>query len=273
MEVAFTQDPAEALARAEAFLASKPVEHNLILTLLHQRTITPQQGRYWIVERAGRVHGFALHSPTTFKATLTPMPPEFVDATVEAVDAEADLPGIIGEARTASRFAGRWTELRKGAARPTAGQRLYELKDLDLPGGVPGVLRPAVEADVPRLVGWMRDFQDETGERGADPAEMVPRRVAAGHFYVWDHDGPVSTAAVTPALAGVTRVQAVYTPPKYRQRGFAGATVGAISQKMSDEGLRCVLYTQLANPTSNSVYRRIGYRAVHEVLRYEFVAT
>jgi predicted GNAT family acetyltransferase len=31
-----------------------------------------------------------------------------------------------------------------------------------------------------------------------------------------------------------------------------------------------MLYTDLANPTSNSIYRRIGYRAVAEVLRYGF---
>jgi uncharacterized protein len=272
MEVAFTRDPAEALARAEAFLTGTPVEHNLILTLLHLRTVMPQEGRYWIVERAGRVGGFVLQSPTTFKATLTPMPPEFVDAAVEAVEAEVDLPGIIGEAGAASRFAGRWTELRKAAALPTAGQRLYELKHLDLPRGVPGALRPAVEADVPLLVDWMRGFNEATGESGADPAEMVPIRVAARQFYVWDDDGPVSTAAATPAIAGVTRVQAVYTPPENRRRGFAGATVGAISQKMSGEGLRCVLYTELSNPTSNSVYRRLGYRSVNEVLHYDFVA-
>jgi GNAT superfamily N-acetyltransferase len=271
MEVAFTTDAAEAWARAEEFLTVRPVEHNLILTLLYSRTVMPQDGRYWTVEHAGRVSGFVFQSPTTFKATLTPMPPELVDAAVEAAAAEADLPGIIGDATAASRFAGRWTELRKGAARPTAGQRLYELKQLDLPTGVGGTLRLAADADVPLLVEWMHGFNNETDERGTDPAEMVPLRVAAGQFYVWDHDGPVSTAAATPAIAGVTRVQAVYTPPENRNRGYAAATVGAISHQMTSEGLRCVLYTDLANPISNSVYRRIGYRAVNEILRYEFV--
>jgi predicted GNAT family acetyltransferase len=68
----------------------------------------------------------------------------------------------------------------------------------------------------------------------------------------------------------VTRVQAVYTPPDRRRRGYAGATVGAISRASLDRGLRCVLYTDLSNPVSNSVYRRLGYRAVTEVIRYVF---
>ena len=37
-----------------------------------------------------------------------------------------------------------------------------------------------------------------------------------------------------------------------------------------DEGHRCILYTDLGNPISNSVYRRIGYRAVAEGIQYRF---
>jgi predicted GNAT family acetyltransferase len=35
-------------------------------------------------------------------------------------------------------------------------------------------------------------------------------------------------------------------------------------------GCRCVLYTDLGNPTSNSMYRKISYSAVAEVTRYAF---
>jgi predicted GNAT family acetyltransferase len=45
---------------------------------------------------------------------------------------------------------------------------------------------------------------------------------------------------------------------------------GDLSRRMRDEGYRCILYTDLGNPTSNSVYRRIGYGAVAEGLRYRF---
>ena len=46
--------------------------------------------------------------------------------------------------------------------------------------------------------------------------------------------------------------------------------VHALSSRLRDAGYRCILYTDLANPTSNSIYRRIGYRAVAEALRYRF---
>jgi predicted GNAT family acetyltransferase len=59
-------------------------------------------------------------------------------------------------------------------------------------------------------------------------------------------------------------------PPKNGNMGYAEACVHALSKRLRDAGYRCILHTDLANPTSNSIYRRIGYRAVAEALRYRF---
>ena len=77
-------------------------------------------------------------------------------------------------------------------------------------------------------------------------------------------------ASHTQAIEGTTRVRAVYTPPELRRHGYAGACVGAMSAELVARGLRCILYADLANPTSNSIYRKLGYEAVAELLRYRF---
>ena len=61
-----------------------------------------------------------------------------------------------------------------------------------------------------------------------------------------------------------------YTPPRLRGRGYATACVAALTQRILDQGDRAILYTNLANPTSNLIYRRIGYRAVDESISYRF---
>ena len=67
------------------------------------------------------------------------------------------------------------------------------------------------------------------------------------------------------------RVNAVYTPPGLRGRGYASACVAALSQKLLDEGRRyCFLFTDLANPTSNRIYQAVGYEAVVDVDEYKF---
>jgi GNAT superfamily N-acetyltransferase len=66
---------------------------------------------------------------------------------------------------------------------------------------------------------------------------------------------------------------AVYTPPELRRQGFATAYVARLSKELLDEGFAfCVLFTDLANPTSNSIYARIGYQAVGDFTLYRFEA-
>src|SRR5215211_7891872 len=106
VKVTFGDDPARVLAEAGAFLASEPVLHNVILTLLHERAAHREPGRYWVATDGDTVVGVVFHSPLTFAANLTTMEPEVVAVMVDEIsDAGVALPGVIGEAATAARFA------------------------------------------------------------------------------------------------------------------------------------------------------------------------
>lgn len=55
----------------------------------------------------------------------------------------------------------------------------------------------------------------------------------------------------------------VYTSPPYRGRGSASPIFAALSQRMLDSGnWLCFLFTDLANPTANGIYQKIGYKPV-----------
>jgi hypothetical protein len=71
--VLFSEDPAFVLRRAGVFLASQPVLHNLILSILHARVAQGDPGHYWIAIQRDDVVGIVVQSPLTFPATLTPM--------------------------------------------------------------------------------------------------------------------------------------------------------------------------------------------------------
>jgi predicted GNAT family acetyltransferase len=63
----------------------------------------------------------------------------------------------------------------------------------------------------------------------------------------------------------------VYTPPQLRGRGYATSLVAELSRALLDAGRRfCFLYTDLANPTSNAIYERIGYVKVAEAAMVAF---
>jgi predicted GNAT family acetyltransferase len=63
----------------------------------------------------------------------------------------------------------------------------------------------------------------------------------------------------------------VYTPPEYRRRGYASASVAALSQSLLNQGHQfCFLFTDLANPTANHIYQDIGYQPVGDWHQYSF---
>ncbi|HWE65222.1 MAG TPA: GNAT family N-acetyltransferase [Acidimicrobiales bacterium] len=266
-------DPLEVLTAAAGFLERRPAEHNLILSLLHQRARTGEDGRYWVVRHDGDPVGLVLQSPLWFRAALTPMPAEAARAAVEAVaGAGIALPGVEGEAAGAAAFAGHWSQVCRTGARPVLGTRLYRLGALILPEGVAGRSRPAGEKDRRRVREWFAAFALEVGEP-ALPADLVDRRAQAGQISLWDLDGEVvALAGRTDPVAGVARIGPVYTPPAHRRHGYAAACVGHLSAGLLQAGHSCVLYTQLGNATSNAVYRALGYAPISENVRYEFGA-
>jgi predicted GNAT family acetyltransferase len=211
-------------------------------------------------------------SPFNYPVLVSPAEYDAVIALADAlIEVDRSVPGVGSSAAVAAQFAGRWTELTGQGARPTRGMRLYEAVGKNEVPASRGKIREAGENDRELVVRWMGSFLEDVNEPARDVEQVVGSGVEERRFWLWeDGSTPVSMAARSIAVEGVVRIQAVYTPPEQRNRGYAGACVGALTAQLLASGLRCILYTDLANPTSNSVYRRIGYRAVDEGLRYEF---
>jgi len=152
-------------------------------------------------------------------------------------------------------------------------QGIYELRAVVPPPTVPGARRVATLADVPILTEWQANWiEDErkTPDRN-EIALRVRGRIERGEFHLWEMAGrPVASAAADlPSLTG-RRINGVYTPPQLRGRGYASALVASLSQHLLDTGYAfAFLHTNLANPTSNGLYRRIGYRPVGEAHEIE----
>jgi GNAT superfamily N-acetyltransferase len=271
IEVRASADPGLVLGQAGDLLVADPVGHNVVGTKLADAIRYREPGRYWIVLLDGVPAGVAVQQPADTSLAVAPMPGELVAAIADAADTDGvTLPGVFGPAGTATRFAEAWAGLRGIAAAPTSAERLYEVRDLKYPAGVDGRLRPAAEADRELLLSWLPGFEAGARWAGTNPAAVfVTRRLAAGDVWIWDDDGPVSMAARTEPVAGVTRIQAVNTPPELRGRGYASAGVAALSATVLAQGLRCVLNANVNNAAANSVYQRLGYRAVSDVLRYQ----
>ncbi|HLZ36777.1 MAG TPA: GNAT family N-acetyltransferase, partial [Mycobacteriales bacterium] len=177
-----------------------------------------------------------------------------------------------GPAEAARAFAAAWAQVSGQAATLAMRQQIFRLDVVEPPPGVPGRARRAARDDLELVLRWSAAFDAETGVADADVRANAIRRVAGGAMWLWEVAGtPVTMAARAPVVAGVRRIGHVYTPPECRRRGYAAALVATVSGDALRGGARsCTLFTDEANPTSNRIYRSIGYRPVGPALLYRF---
>ena len=181
-----------------------------------------------------------------------------------------ELPGVRGARDSVLAFAEAWQRRTGRRPREIGAERMFELTELIWPDGVAGAARPATDADRDLCLDWVRAFQAEAMPNRVrhDPAQLVDRRIRDGELTLWEDGGrPVSLAGTFPVVAGVARVGPVYTPPEHRRHGYGAAVTAAATRAGFAAGAeRCMLHTDLANPTSNALYPRLGYRPVGDAL-------
>jgi len=141
-----------------------------------------------------------------------------------------------------------------------------------------GGLREATRADYDLLVDWFAAFGREALHDGEPGLEQHERQIrmrldsTVGGIGLWEDDGDVVSLCGygSPTPSGI-RIGPVYTPPELRGRGYATTLTADVSAAQLARGRRfCFLYTDLANPTSNAIYERIGYVRVCESKQLAF---
>ena len=150
--------------------------------------------------------------------------------------------------------------------------RVFQLERVNWPKRAGGEMRLSCRDDRQVLARFIAGFETEIGETSQENAlARADRLIADGRLYLWTDPNPVAMAAwAGPTPSGV-RVNWVYTAPDRRRKGYASNLVANLTQRLLDQGRKfCFLFTDLTNPTSNSIYQRIGYRPVSDSERWEF---
>lgn len=288
MQLARFADINEFATRVEPYLLAHEATHCLMLGLLStlpRGPIPADEVPYMaLVEAQGAVVLAAMRTPP-FNVILSLIAPEHAAEPSDALRLIAGdlwsryhdgLPGILAPATLSRLFAERWREHAGMAGHLAMQERIYELETVIPVSGVSGSYRRPTESDRDLLVRWLEAFAAEALgpiER-LDAADWVDRYFATPSRggYLWEDGGvPVSFAAYGNPTAHGIRIGPVYTPPEHRGRGYASACVATLSQHLLESGRSfCYLFTDLANPTSNAIYQKIGYNPVNDVDVYEF---
>lgn len=260
---------------AEPLYRRDPVLNTIELTLLKASAFSDDALLLTVWDDAAPV-GAALQTPP-YPLACNGLPARvhhFVAAELTRI--RPGLNGVRGTRDVTMAFADAWRSVTGDTGTVTSEEMLYRLGTLKPLAGVAGVHRAATRADRPVLVDWVEQFFVETfsqqrddgaGERFVDNANS-----AGDGFVLWEDDGvPVSMAMLRAPAAGVSRIGPVFTPYSSRGCGYGSAVTAAAANSARLGGVEdVVLFADLANPTSNGIYQRIGFEAVAESVRVDF---
>jgi len=261
------------LEEALPLFAAREAENNLPLGVLQM--VCQGQRRepapwLWSVREGGQLLGVAVRTPPS-PLLVSTLPAAGGAALADAILARAVFPlPINGPSDVVDEVTRALTQRGGTEIELLRNMRLFQLCQVTPAVAMSGAMRRTSTADAPVLVQFLDAFEreavpEQVGTR--DLRVVVETMLAQGRAFLWqDGDLVGAMAAFNRRVGSGTSIGAVYTPPALRRRGYATALVAALSQHMLDDGCAYTcLFTNLANPVSNSIYPKVGYHPVGDV--------
>jgi GNAT superfamily N-acetyltransferase len=266
--------------QVEPVYRADPIRNTVALTVLRGLVAAPdpdgEPPLLISIEDNGTTVGAAFCTPP-WPVGVSGVPDEAMPELVRFLrDIDFPVIGTSAPLDKADLFTDTWLAAAGGTKECTVALRLYLLGELTTPDA-PGTVRLAGEDDIPLIARWREAFAEEVpphNTAGRDQTVPVRRLMAAGNGpLLWLVDGrPVAHASASKPIGGMSRIGPVYTPPEHRNRGYASAVTAAAVRWALDAGAdKVTLFTDLANPTSNSIYQKIGFRPHHDAVEYRFI--
>lgn len=275
-------DPVAFRDAATPYLLRDEARHNLLLgisTTLIQRPDLYEAFDLWVVSEGDEVTGAALRTHPLNLVLAQPSNEAAMDALIDRLLQERqELPGVIAAIPELETFVGAWTSENGLDATRVLRHGVYELREVLPVPAAPGSARPVTPEDRDQVIPWIISFAEEALPEDNETERQirfVESRLAStddAGLWFWEDGGrPVSVSGYGGATPNGMRIGPVYTPPELRGRGYATTLVAEQSRWLLDTGRTlCFLYADLENPTSNALYRRIGYRMIAEAGEVRF---
>lgn len=259
------------LEKTQSLLSQREAEYSLQLGLCVLRKANPKNPDdyvYITVSKDGHLVGAAVLTERALivSALEEPLVVELVRFLKEK---NINFSGVVGPAITSEALIRIFGKLSNQKFRLNMGQKIYALTEVTFPENVEGQLSLAKDFHKDLVGQWLYEFSCESlpNEKTTleKTLELADGKIKKGEVYLWLDQGgnPVSMNLVGRPTENGISVSGVYTPKNLRKRGYASGVVAGASQKMLDSGKQfCVLYTDVANPTSNKIYQQIGYKEI-----------
>jgi len=286
MEARFYEEVDDFYDIAYPFLLAREAENNLLLSLLNSLKEN--------IHRYGKEMPllFSLTDYDDVKLIALRTPPRdiiisyiddlnFIEVLVEELlKRNEKLPGVLSFKEAADKFAELWCEENSLKPNLFRKERIFKLEEVSKDTIGTKKFSVASKTHQTIVLKWAEEMIKEAlAETTEEDIEWMTNNLKnefeenkSKMFLLFDNNEPVSMVRKAGRTPNGNFVNLVYTPPSLRRNGYATECVAKLSKNILEEGNKyCFLFTDLSNPTSNSIYQKIGYRPVIDENHYKFL--
>ena len=286
MEARFYEEVDDFYDIAYPFLLAREAENNLLLKIL----ISLKENIHDIGKKRPLL--FSLTDNDDVKLISLRTPPhdllisytdnlDTIDVLVEELTKRNEkLPGVLSFKKAADKFTELWCERKLLKPHLLRKERIYKLVEVskDTIGNRQFSIASKTHQKI--VLKWAEEMLKEAlADATEDDIEQTTNHLRkefeenkSKMFLLFDDNEPVSMVRKAGKTPNGNFVNLVYTPPSLRRNGYATECVAKLSKQLIEEGNKyCFLFTDLSNPTSNSIYQKIGYRPVIDENHYKFL--
>lgn len=270
----------EFLLHNEELLLKNESFYNLILGLaygIQKKTVTVTSPLYYSIEDNKTIIACALRSNLDKPLAITEMPQEAIAILIQnLLKYNVDLAGVVGEEKAATYFRDQWIENKALTSKVRIHLGVYECKKViskEINESL--VLASNEHKDIAKdyIANFCKECFPNEVISNEEIERMVNRNIENKSLYLLQNNSNqlVSMAGNVRSSINSGTISLVYTPTELRGKGHGSAVVSLLSEKLIREGKKFTnLFTDLTNPTSNSIYQKIGYVKIGQNIHFDF---
>ena len=195
----------------------------------------------------------------------------FIDSLLQK---EIIVTGVNAKKDLSSVFADHWNKNTNTISEKKMEMYLFVLHEVSPVVSCPGHFVRADEQYRELMIEWATSFHGEV-PIGNDSISYIQEHVEAmmisKHAFLWIDEEPVCMLFRERPTQNGFSIGYVYTPKQFRKHGYASNLVYGVCKESFDQGFSySTLFADVDNPTSNSIYKKIGFREVSLYAMYNF---
>ena len=266
----------------EALLIQNESFHNLMLGLayaIRDKKIETTMPLFYSISEGQDVIACALRSNDDRPLIVTHMPHQAIDLLIQDLLVNGiELAAVVGEESSATYFENQWTKTKKLNYKINIHLGIYECFKVILPREILGELVEANEDHKEVLREYIRGFNQECFPNSPildeNIEKLMNRHLQNKSIFLLKtkNNEIVSMVANTRSTLNGGTISLVFTPPNLRGKGYASCAVALLADKIITDGKKFAnLFTDLTNPTSNSIYQKIGFVKIGQNIHFDFI--